>query len=142
MEIEDLEKELKETPHEVNDAAVTEALKQAEEPQPAAQPEAGKGEENNVNLMQFGQIITNIYCGLSDHVYKRVKKTSSAPAWEPDTKEAVEQSLTAFLAQYNILLTPTIQLIIVLASVEAVRYTVQIPMMNQSNTENNEPADK
>lgn len=142
MEIEDLEKELKETPQEVNEAAVREALKQAEEPQaePTA-PEAGEAEES-VNLMQFGQIITNIYCGLSDYVYKRVKKTSSAPEWEQDTKEAIEQSLTAFLAQYNVQMTPTTQLIVVLASVEAVRYTVQRPKMIQSNTENNEPADK
>lgn len=143
MEIEDLEKELNETPQEVNEAAVTEALKQAEEPQQeTAQPEAGEAEESTVNLMQFGQIITNIYCGLSDYIYKRVKKTSSAPEWEPDTKEAIEQSLTAFLAQYNVQMTPTTQLIVVLASVEAVRYTVQRPKIIQSKKENNEPADK
>ena len=143
MEIEELEKELNEQPQEVNKEAVTEALKQAEEPQTeATKPEAEEAEENTVNLMQFGQIITNIYCGLSDYVYKRVKKTASAPEWEPETKEAIEQSLTAFLAQYNVQMTPTTQLIVVLASVEAVRYTVQRPKMIQSKTENNEQADK
>lgn len=143
MEIEDLEKELNETPQEVNEAAVTEALRQAEEPQTeTTKPEADEAEENTINLMQFGQIITNIYCGLSDYVYKRIKKTSSAPEWEQDTKEAIEQSLTAFLAQYNVQMTPTTQLIVVLASVEAVRYTVQRPKMIQSNTEKDEPANK
>lgn len=143
MEIEELEKELNETPQEVNEATVTEALKQAEEPQVEhITPEAVEAEENTVNLMQFGQIITNIYCGLSDYVYKRVKKTSSAPEWEQDTKEAIEQSLTAFLAQYNVRMTPTTQLIVVLASVEAVRYTVQRPKMMRINPGNNEPADK
>lgn len=150
MEIEDLEKELGEQPQEVNETAVTEALKQAEEPQPeAAEPEAGEAEageaeENTVNLMQFGQIITNIYCGLSDYVYRRVKKTLSAPEWDPETKEAIEQSLTAFLSQYNVQMTPTTQLIVVLATVETMRYTLKSPSIKfiQSETENNEPADK
>lgn len=145
MEIEDLEKELNEQPQEVNEATVTEALKQAEEPQQEAdKPEAGEAEENTVNLMQFGQIITNVYCGLSDYVYRRIKKTLSAPEWDPETKKAIEQSLTAFLSQYNVQMTPTTQLIVVLATVETMRYTVKSPSIKfiQSETENNEPADK
>lgn len=136
MELEELENELRQTPQEVDETAVKEALQQAEEPQPDKQPEQQQEqEENTVNLMQFGQIITNMYCGLSDYVYKRVKKTDSAPAWEPETKEAIEQSLTAFLAQYNVQMTPTTQLIVVLVSVEAVRYTLKRPQISTDGTD-------
>lgn len=134
MEIRELEKELAEKPQEVEQETVEEALNAIEEPKPItgaaddAEGETPIEEPQAVNLLQFGSVITNIYCGLSDFIYKKIKKSETAPAWDPDSKEALSEALTAFLAQYNVQMTPTTQLIVVVASIEAIRYTVLKPI--------------
>lgn len=137
MELEDFEKMIDEQPQEVAADEVKEALQQAEEEQPTGtdpgtdpateteKPE--QPEQVTVNMLQFGQIVTNLYCGVSDFVYKKVKKADHAPKWDDETKQTMRESFELVLQQYNVQMTPTTQLLAVLAVVEVARYALPLP---------------
>lgn len=133
MELEEFEKMIDEQPQEVAADEVKEALQQAEAEQPTeTEPEADQpteptpepSEQITVNMLQFGQIVTNLYCGVSDFVYKKVKKADHAPKWEDETKQTMRESFELVLQQYNVQMTPTTQLLAVLAVIEVARYTL------------------
>lgn len=90
------------------------------------QGEQEQGAHVTMNLLDFGTIITNVYCGLSDTVYKRIKKTDSAPKWDTETKTAINDALSAYLSTVNVAVKPIYALIATLATVEVVRYTMPI----------------
>lgn len=87
-----------------------------------------QGAPVTMNLMDFGTIITNVYCGLSDTVYKRIKKTDSAPKWDAETKTAINDALSAYLSTVNVAVKPIYGLIATLATVEVVRYTMPLKL--------------
>ena len=142
MELEEFEKMIDEQPQEVAADEVKEALQQAEAEQPTGtepeaeqptgtEPEAEQPEQVTVNMLQFGQIVTNLYCGVSDFVYKKVKKADHAPKWDDETKQTMRESFELVLQQYNVQMTPTTQLLAVLAVVEVARYT--LPLQTDEN---------
>lgn len=140
MELEEFEKMIDEQPQEVAADEVKEALQQAEAEQPTeTEPEADQpteptpepSEQITVNMLQFGQIVTNLYCGVSDFVYKKVKKADHAPKWEDETKQTMRESFELVLQQYNVQMTPTTQLLAVLAVIEVARYT--LPFQTDAN---------
>ena len=142
MELEDFEKMIDEQPQEVAADEVKEALQQAEAGQPTetepdqpeqpTEPTPEPSEQVTVNMLQFGQIVTNLYCGVSDFVYKKVKKTDHAPKWEDETKQTMRESFELFLQQYNVQMTPTTQLLAVLAVVEITRYSLPLLQPDES----------
>lgn len=158
MELEEFEKMIDEQPQEVAADEVKEALQQAEEEQPtgtepeaeqptgtepeAEQPtgtEPEQPEQVTVNMLQFGQIVTNLYCGVSDFVYKKVKKADHAPKWDDETKQTMRESFELVLRQYNVQMTPTTQLLAVLAVVEVTRYSLPLLQPDESKIKfNNE----
>lgn len=145
MELEDFEKMIDEQPQEVAADEVKEALQQAESEQDPDQIPTGSTqdpdqnptgstqdpEQVTVNMLQFGQIVTNLYCGVSDFVYKKVKKADHAPKWDDETKQTMRESFELMLQQYNVQMTPTTQLLAVLAVVEVARYT--LPLQTDEN---------
>lgn len=75
-----------------------------------------------MSVGQFGTTVAGIYCTVSDFVYKKVKKTDSAPAWKESDREALTGALVPVLDQYNITVSPLTNLIVTIAIIEAVRY--------------------
>lgn len=92
------------------------------------QGEQEQGAPVTMNLMDFGNIITNVYCGVSDTVYKRIKKTDTAPKWDAETKNAINDALSAYLQTVNVAVKPIYGLIATLATVEIVRYTMPLQL--------------
>ena len=76
---------------------------------------------------QFGVVLTSIYCSISDAVFKKVKNCKTAPAWEPETRQAISETTAALLESYDVPMSPVWQLVITLAMVEATRYTLLNP---------------
>lgn len=104
------------------------AMPQGEETA-AAMPQ-GEQPQVTMNLMDFGGIITNMYCGISDTIYKRIKHTDNAPKWEAETKQAVNDALTAYLSTVNVAVKPIYALIGTIATIEVMRYMkpVELPV--------------
>ena len=75
-----------------------------------------------MSIAQFGATITGIYTAVSDFVYKRIKGTDTAPAWTETDRETLNNAMLPVMQQYNVTLTPTTNLIITIAVIEAMRY--------------------
>ena len=97
---------------------------------PGTDPEMVK-----MSVAQFGATVTGIYTAVSDFIYKRVKKTDVAPAWSESDKEALSGAMLPVLEQYNVTLTPTTNLIITVAVIEAMRYSRPAQKEINLNTE-------
>lgn len=93
---------------------------QTTETAPDEQPEQVTA---NVNLMDFGNIITGVYCNVSDAVYKKIKKSETAPAWTPEMRQGINDALTAYLSTVNIAVKPIYALVATLATCEIMRYS-------------------
>lgn len=128
METNDFEKLMEEAPQRA-DAGRIEMIEQAagdtvggsvEDPSPDPEPEPQK---ITMSVGQFGATVAGIYCSVSDFVYKKVKKTETAPAWTDIEREQVNAAITPVLEQYNITVSPLTNLIVTLAVIEAMRYT-------------------
>lgn len=76
-----------------------------------------------MSVGQFGATVAGIYCTVSDFVYKRVKKTDTAPAWSDTDRESLTGALVPVLEQYNIVVSPLTNLIVTIAVIEAMRYS-------------------
>ncbi len=79
----------------------------------------------NMNMLQFGQVITNTYCNISDLVYRKIKKTESAPAWQPEEKESIKTAFEGYLMTLNVPMSPLMSLVATLATCEILRYTIK-----------------
>ena len=77
------------------------------------------------NMLQFGQLITNTYCSISDFVYKKVKKTPTAPEWQEEEKQGLRQAFENYLGTLNVPMSPLMQLVATLATCEVIRYTIK-----------------
>ena len=84
-----------------------------------------------VNLMDFGNVITNVYCNVSDMVYKRIKHTDTPPVWDDSTKQAINESLKAYLSTVNIVVKPLYGLIATLATIEVIRYAQPVKRIEE-----------
>lgn len=78
-----------------------------------------------MSVGQFGATVAGIYCTVSDFVYKKIKKTDTAPEWKDSDRDAVTGALVPVLEQYNITVSPITNLIVTLAVIEAMRYSKQ-----------------
>lgn len=126
METTEFEKLMEEAPQRA-DAEKIEMIEQAagdtvggsvEDPAPDPEPQ-----KITMSVGQFGATVAGIYCSVSDFVYKKVKKTETAPAWTDIEREQVNAAITPVLEQYNITVSPLTNLIVTLAVIEAMRYT-------------------
>ena len=79
----------------------------------------------NINMLQFGQVITNTYCNISDLVYRKIKKTESAPEWQPEEKESIKTAFESYLVTLNVPMSPLMSLVATLATCEILRYTIK-----------------
>lgn len=100
---------------------------------PAGAAGAGVDEPQRVTMSvaQFGMTVTAIYTSISDFVYKRVKKTDTAPAWTDNDREALNGALVPVLEQYNITVSPLTNLLITVAVIEAMRYNCPKPASSE-----------
>ena len=124
MNEKDLLKELEkpvEQPQNVEFEQDTEA--QAEMPG-IEQPQMPENQPN-INMLQFGQVITNTYCNISDLVYRKIKKTESAPEWQPEEKESIKTAFESYLVTLNVPMSPLMSLVATLATCEILRYTIK-----------------
>ncbi|MBP5400746.1 MAG: hypothetical protein J6Y35_03865 [Bacteroidales bacterium] len=126
METNDFEKLMEEAPQRA-DAGKIEMIEQAagdtvggsvEDPVPDPEPKT-----ITMSVGQFGATVAGLYCSVSDFVYKKVKKTETAPAWSDMEREQLNSAITPVLEQYNITVSPLTNLIMTLAVIEAMRYT-------------------
>lgn len=88
------------------------------------------------NMLQFGQLITNTYCNFSDFVYKKIKKTPTAPEWQEEEKQGLKQAFENYLGSLNVPMSPLMQLVATLATCEVVRYTIKPIAPIAQTTEN------
>ena len=131
METSDFEKLMQSAP----ERADAEKIVIETEPPAAAAEENGTMLEDSkagitMSVGQFGATVTGIYCAVSDFVYKRVKKTDTAPTWTDNDREALNGALVPVLEQYNITVSPLTNLIVTIAVVEAMRYS-QKPQISE-----------
>ena len=77
------------------------------------------------NMLQFGQLMTNTYCSISDFVYKKIKKTPTAPEWQEEEKQELKQAFENYLVTLNVPMSPIMQLVATLATCEVIRYTIK-----------------
>lgn len=89
------------------------------------------------NMLQFGQLITNTYCSISDFVYKKIKKTPTAPEWQEEEKQGLKQAFENYLGTLNVPMSPLMQLVATLATCEVVRYTIK-PIAPVAQTTDNQ----
>lgn len=97
----------------------------------SGQPE--QDEQRFVNLANFCATATGLYCAISDFVYKKVKKTETAPEWSPEVREQLTNACNDFLEGYNIPMSPAVELVITLVTVEVMRYTLLSPKKTETN---------
>lgn len=124
MQEKDLLKELEkpvEQPQNVEFEQDTTPEAQTPEIEAAQMPE----NQPNMNLLQFGQVITNTYCNISDLVYRKIKKTESAPEWQPEEKESIKTAFESYLVTLNVPMSPLMSLVATLATCEILRYTIK-----------------
>lgn len=122
-----LEEFLKEDPQPVSEEMaqrITEQL-QPEESAPAdgggsSDPSAAVPE---MNLADFAGISVKLYQGISNKVYTLIKD-KSAPEWDKETTEALNEAARNCLKGYNVPMSPGWQLLITVATVEIMRYTI------------------
>ena len=135
METTDFEKLMQEAPERADEEKIViETEPQAAATEDQASPPAGAGGEAagvTMSVGQFGATVTGIYCAVSDFVYKRVKKTDTAPAWTDNDREALNGALVPVLEQYNITVSPLTNLIVTIAVVEAMRYSQKPQQLEQ-----------
>lgn len=132
MDLKELQKMIDEDPQPAAPETVKEVveMEQTEEKKPTTpedqQPTTPQAAPV-VSVAQFGAVLTSIYCGISDVVYKKIKNCKTAPAWEPETRQAINEAAAAVLSNYNVPMSPVWQLVITLATVEVMRYTLLKP---------------
>lgn len=97
---------------------------QTSETQGIEQPQMPENQPN-MNMLQFGQVITNTYCNISDLVYRKIKKTESAPEWQPEEKDSIKNAFEAYLVTLNVPMSPLMSLVATLATCEILRYTIK-----------------
>lgn len=114
------------TVEEVKKTEFDEQQTGAPSPTPGNDPEvvAADGEQRQMNLMQFGQIATTVYCSISDLIYKKVKGTIAAPEWSNESKEVMQEAIEGVLSGYNVPMSPIWQLVFTVGAIEVVRYTL------------------
>lgn len=127
METNEFEKLMSEAPERADETKINLEPETTTANDPPAEKTA-EGEEAapepiKMNVAQFGATMTGIYCAVSDFVYKKIKKTDTAPAWTNSDREALNAALVPVMEQYNVTVTPTTNLIITIAVVEAMRYS-------------------
>ena len=131
MDVNEFEKQMTEAPERVDEEAIRENLSELEktEEKPAEDPD-GQAEEQPVSmpLAQLAGMVTGVYCRLSDYIFTKVKKTSSAPEWSEHDREAIENAVAPVLGKYNVTLSPATNLIITLTIIEGIRYTTYKPV--------------
>lgn len=125
----EFKKEVLDDAKPVDEKEVQFAETPTEQPQEITTTEQPQDQQATMNLMDFGGIITNVYCGISDTVYKKIKHTDNAPQWEAETKQAINDALTAYLSTVNVVVKPIYGLIATLATVEVMRYMKPIKII-------------
>lgn len=96
-----------------------------EEQQPQTVGNVEQSPAPAANMLQFGQLITNTYCSISDFVYKKIKKTQTAPEWQEEEKQGLKQAFENYLGTLNVPMSPLMQLVATLATCEFIRYTIK-----------------
>lgn len=136
MDLKQLQKMIDEEPQPAAPETVKEVveMEQTEEKKPTTPEQAPEDQQPTtptaapvVSAAQFGAVLTSIYCGISDAVYKKIKNCKTAPAWEPETRQVINEAAAAALSNYNVPMSPVWQLVITLATVEVMRYTLLKP---------------
>lgn len=120
-----LEEFLKDDPQPVSEATaqrITEQL-QPEETQAGTEEAAPTAEISQMNLGDFANIAVNLYKGISNRIYTMVKDRP-APEWDKETTEALNEAARNCLKGYNVPMSPGWQLLITVATVEIMRYTL------------------
>lgn len=127
METSAFEKLMSEAPERADETKIivdSEAATAAATETPTDEEAPAASDEKKVvmSAAQFGATVTGIYTAVSDFVYKKIKKTDTAPAWGDSDRESLNNAITPVLEQYNVTMSPITNLIITLAMVEALRY--------------------
>lgn len=79
--------------------------------------------QNTVSLATLANTVTSLYCGVSDIVFKKIKK-QEAPQWGGDIKAAISEQVAACLEGYNVPVDkPIYSLLITIAIAEGLRYS-------------------
>lgn len=122
-----LEEFLKNNPQPVSEETaqrITEQL-QPEESTPA--DGGGSSDQSaavpEMNLADFAGIAVKLYKGISNRVFEMIKD-KPAPSWDKETTEALNEAARNCLKGYNVPMSPGWQLLITIATIEIVRYTV------------------
>lgn len=119
----ELIKELEEPVQQPQTVEFEEETTKEKQPQTVGNVEAAPTQA--ANMLQFGQLITNTYCSVSDFVYKKIKKTPTAPEWQEEEKQGLRQAFENYLNTLNVPMSPLMQLVATLATCEVVRYTIK-----------------
>lgn len=122
-----LEAFLKDDPQPVSEETaqrITEQL-QPDESTPAngGGPSDASAAVPEMNLSDFAGIAVKLYQGISNKVYTLIKD-KPAPEWDKETTEALNEAARNCLKGYNVPMSPGWQLLISLATVEIMRYTI------------------
>lgn len=125
METNEFEKLMSEAPERADETKIIIDPGTDPGPDPGPDPGTDPGPDPGtvkMSVAQFGATITGIYTAVSDFVYKRIKGTDTAPAWTDAERETLNNAMMPVMQQYNVTLTPTTNLIITVAVIEAMRY--------------------
>lgn len=88
-----------------------------------------------MNFVTFSTVAVNLYCSLSDLVYKRVKRGQLPPTWSDESKELLDNAAANVLQGYNVPMSPIWQLVTTVVAVEVLRYAT--PKLIDQNTVGN-----
>lgn len=133
MNVEDFEKTMIEEPDHVNEDVIRENLAQMEQTETDTESTPGQNDDQqpdneqqdvSVSLGALAGMVAGVYCRLSDFVYKKVRKTESAPEWSEDDRAAIEAAIAPVLGKYNVALSPATNLVITIVVIEGMRYTM------------------
>lgn len=132
----ELKKEINETTKKVEIVEKMETTREEEQENNEKKNEISSeiNNNNNINALLFCGAITETYCKISDLVYKKIKKASTAPKWDEETKEAIKLYLSESLKEVNLPVNkPYYALLVVVLFAEIQRYTTNPILSNATN---------
>lgn len=122
-----LEEFLKDDPQPVSEETAQRITEQLQ-PEESAPADGGGGDDPaavvpEMNLADFAGIAVKLYQGISNRVFTMIKD-KPAPEWDKETTEALNEAARNCLRGYNVPMSPGWQLLITVATVEIMRYTI------------------
>lgn len=124
-----LEEFLKDDPQPVSEETAQRITFHLQPEESAPNPADGGGGDDpaavvpQMNLADFAGIAVKLYQGISNRVFTMIKD-KPAPEWDKETTEALNEAARNCLKGYNVPMSPGWQLLITVATVEIMRYTI------------------